>query len=90
MRESVYRKLPENFFRGKKVILLNDIQNRRMAIPKGTIATITRKRGGFDLKAEACKCCGVSILISRAMPEDVDLYEEVADEKNEVLDNYKN
>lgn len=73
MDAKTYRKYTEKFFMDKKVRTLIQMQNGLMIIPEGTICTITRKFGGFNLKSEPCKHCGVQIRISRVHRRDVEL-----------------
>ena len=73
MDAKTYEKNTEKFFVGKKVRTLMQMQNGLMIIPEGAVCTITRKFGGFNLKSEPCKSCGVRIRITRVHREDVEL-----------------
>jgi hypothetical protein len=49
------------------------LSNGNIEVPVGTICRIFDKRGGFNLKTEACKTCGVSVYITHVRPEDVEV-----------------
>lgn len=71
-----YQRKPESYWKGKQVRTLCSLRNSLAEIPKGTICTITHKGGGFSLKTEPCKRCGISFSIRKVSPEDVMLITE--------------
>lgn len=68
-----YTKTTDKVFVGQKVRLKREMKNGRMVIPAGSICTITRKFGGFNLNNSPCEHCGVRIRITRVPYQDVDL-----------------
>ena len=68
-----YRKFSLDYWVGKNVRTKEVLRNFVTEIPVGTVCKITDKRGGFTLKTEPCKCCGVSVFIRKVNPEDVQL-----------------
>ncbi len=73
MRLKTYQNNTEKYFIGKKVRTTIKLQNGLLVIPPGSICTITRKFGGFNLVSEPCEHCGVRIRISRVPHIDVEL-----------------
>jgi hypothetical protein len=71
-----YKTHTDAFFFNKKVILLEDLENALGTLTQGSIAKITYKRSGFTIKSPLCRCCGISITISRVPPHQVDLWGE--------------
>lgn len=58
-------------WKGCTVRTVRDIENSFVAIPAGTIATITRQTTvGSELTAEPCEYCGVQAIVSRVHPTD--------------------
>lgn len=48
------------------------LENGWCKIPTGTICEVTYSRGGtISLKSDPCKCCGISISISKVPYRDV-------------------
>lgn len=76
MQWKLYDRLTEDELVGRKVKTLEPMANGKMEIPAGTVCTITRKWGGFNLKAEPCESCGVSVYITRVSPEQVEFLPE--------------
>ena len=69
--------MPERYFKGKKVISLQPLENANGSLPIGTVFTIQRKHGGFDLLSEECVRCGLQLRISKVQPSMVsDAYED--------------
>lgn len=73
MKETQYIKTSESKFRGRRVKVLQPLNNGWGTIPAGTIATIVRKWKGFTLEADPCPCCGLRASISKVKFYDVDL-----------------
>lgn len=74
-----YKKYPEEYWIGKKVRTLLDIENGYITIPKGFILRIDRKYQGFSLSAiDVCPHCGIGrkISISRVKPYHLELIED--------------
>ncbi len=71
-----YQRKKADFWEGKKIRLVKDIENGRMKIPAETICTVERKFKGFQLTADPCKCCGVRIMITNVPPTDVELIDQ--------------
>lgn len=76
MNRKEYYDTPESKLKGQKVRTLAQLENGWGVIPRGTIATITRKRGGFGLRTEPCPTCGLRASISRVHCQDVELLPE--------------
>ena len=68
-----YRKYNSSYWTGKTVRTTRILRNGNIEIPAGTICQILGKSGGFTLKTEPCRCCGVSVFIRKVGPEAVDL-----------------
>ena len=71
-----YKKYPFNWWLGRKVITLRELQSRGIVIPEGTVMKITGKYQGFDLEGlEVCEHCkiGRKIYIKRVPPSDLRL-----------------
>jgi hypothetical protein len=64
-----YKQKPLSYW--KTIIVRTNVvlHNGVIEIPVGTKCTITDKRGGFTLKSEPCKLCGVSIFITKVPPK---------------------
>lgn len=58
-------------WKGLTVRTLRRMRNGVTDIPAGTLATVTYARAGLTLETEPCKCCGVSIRISKVSSSDV-------------------
>lgn len=71
MESGQYEHTTEWKFKGRKVRTLNPLRNGWGEIPAGTIATITRKHGGFNLLTEPCPRCGLRASISKVPYTDV-------------------
>lgn len=73
---AAYRQHNENYWKGRNVRLLYSVAtNAGVTYPAGSIATITRKRGGFDLLGEPCACCGVTLRIKQMPWANLELIE---------------
>lgn len=73
-----YRRHSEPWWIGKAVRLEYDVTtNGGIKYPRGTLATITRKFGGFDIESEPCKCCGVRVQIKQLPCTDLSLVESI-------------
>jgi len=57
---------------GMTVRTKRSLQNSLAAIPAGTICVVTGIGNGLELTAAPCKCCGVSIIITRVHGSDVE------------------
>lgn len=73
MTPNFYKTHNDEYFKGKRVVLLKELRNGYAVLAKGTFATIEYKRSGFRIRSEKCKCCGVSIIIGKVPPEDLDI-----------------
>lgn len=74
--DAAYRQQNENYWKGRKVrLLFSVVTNAGVTYPAGSIATITRKRGGFDLLGEPCACCGVTLRIKQMPWPNLELIE---------------
>lgn len=59
-----YRKHPESYWKGKKMITLREMRNGNFVIPQGTIMEIDKKYQGFSLrKIDTCEKCGIGKII---------------------------
>lgn len=76
-----YRKRSSAFWVGKKVRTRGVLRNGVIEIPTGTICEIRRKFKGFTLKTDPCKCCGVSVFISKVPALAVELVDSREMEK---------
>ncbi|MCJ7424977.1 hypothetical protein MUP01_12035 [Candidatus Bathyarchaeota archaeon] len=70
-----YEGKTESEWKGVTVRTLRELRNGYLAIPAGKICRIYRKRGGFTLETEPCKCCGVRVLIGKVPSCDVTVVE---------------
>jgi len=68
-----YKRRTEKQWRGTQVRLMREIRNGRTVIPRGKILKITGKFDGFTLEGNACTECGVTVLIARVNPDDVEV-----------------
>lgn len=68
-----YQRMTVAQLRGRKVRLLEDLQNHSSIIRAGTIMTIWDKQSGFTLEGDFCQCCGVAARISKVEPHCVAL-----------------
>lgn len=66
-----YEKVTAAEWQKFKVRTLCVLRSGMMEIPVGTVCQVHGKGGGFTLKTEPCKCCGVSIFIRKVPPGDV-------------------
>lgn len=73
MTRQEYNRMTERQLIGRKARLTRSIQTGHLTIGKGKRVTITRKFGGFDISADACKHCGVGVRVTRVPPEDLEL-----------------
>lgn len=73
MKSGQYNHTPESKLKGRMVRTLRDLKNGWGVIPRGTIATIAGKQGGFSLQSEPCPCCGMRVSISKVPYTDVEL-----------------
>ncbi len=48
------------------------IRNGNMEVPAGTVVTVTNKLKGWTIKTDPCKCCGVSVYVSRVSHFDLE------------------
>ena len=71
MNRGAYAHTPEWKLKGRKVRTMRDLENGWGRIPAGTIATITKKHGGFSLMTEPCPHCGLRASISKVQYQDV-------------------
>jgi len=58
---------------GRTVRTRRELRSGMLAIPKGTVATVTYNRAGLTLSTEPCGHCGVGIYITKVPLGDVDL-----------------
>ena len=61
---------------GKTVQLNKEIRNGYLVLPVGTRAVVTDAHNKANLVGEPCKCCRVSIRISRVPWEDLEIIEK--------------
>lgn len=73
--QSMYERHTGEEWEGSRVRTRRELKNRLAALPRGTELTVTRKWGGFDLRADACEECGVQVRITDVPPEAVRLVE---------------
>lgn len=73
MRNTEYRRLRAWEVKGRKVRLIDEVANRLIIIPVGTICTITDKHGGFSIEGPACPSCGVKVRITKVSASKVEL-----------------
>lgn len=57
---------------GKRVRLLRESRNRVTCVPSGSILIVEGTYRGAGLKSEPCKCCGVSVFITRVPWENLE------------------
>lgn len=76
-----YKVKTEKEWKGVTVRTRCDLRNGYLAIPAGTLCKIYRKRGGFALETEPCKCCGVRVLIGKVPFDEVTVVEGSEPEK---------
>lgn len=69
-----YRQRTLGYWRQWLVKTNRVMRNGMIEIPAGTVCSVIDKRGGFGLKTEACKTCGVSVFIRKIEPEAVELF----------------
>jgi hypothetical protein len=77
MQDKWYRQTTQEEMKGRRVRLLNKIQNGRFIFKAGTFLTIQGKSGGLSLVTDECPCCGIRAFITKVSPGYVDLVEEV-------------
>lgn len=70
---SIYERYKEEYWKTKRVKTKCTLRNSLIKIAPGTICRISRKRGGFTLVTDPCSCCGVSIIIAKVHPENVEI-----------------
>lgn len=58
---------------GLKVRARQGMRNGALRFPAGTVLTVREAGGGLRLETEPCKCCGVSIYITRVDARDVEV-----------------
>lgn len=80
MDRQQYERTTNEEFRGRKVRTLVSLNNRLFTIPPGTICTIERKFGGFDIQTNSCETCGVKVRISKVPARDLKLIYPEEDE----------
>lgn len=73
MNRRDYESMTEKQFRGRQARTLFDMQNGTRTIAAGTVVTITRKFGGFDITVATCKHCGLGLRMTRVQPRDLEL-----------------
>lgn len=60
-----YNRIPDRDWRGVKVRTTRDLRNGNVRVRRGAIVTITRKFSGFEIERDACRRCGVSVIMTR-------------------------
>ena len=73
MTEQEYRKLRLKDVEGRTVRTLFPMSAGRYTIPAGTVATITGKRDGWQIKTAACSECGIQVEMRNVAPRNVEL-----------------
>ncbi len=59
---------------GRYVRTLREMCNGNYKIPKGSIVRVSSHwQSGVSLESDRCKCCGVSVFISKVHRDDVEL-----------------
>lgn len=56
-----YQKLTLEEAQKRKWRTTQEMTNRNMRIPKGTIVTLIGKCNGWELVGDPCPCCGVAV-----------------------------
>lgn len=72
MRRLEYERRTDADWRGTRVRTRRPLSTQHLAIPAGTVLTITRKFSGFNLQTDPCAHCGVAVRITKVPYTDVD------------------
>jgi hypothetical protein len=79
MTPAEYAKLRDATVTGRQARLTRPVANGGgYTLQKGTVVTIKRKFGGFEIEGVLCKHCGVQVRVTRVNYGSLDLLPEAA------------